>query len=76
MIYYACRLYAREIFATNDNPRVGFVVFKQNVVAWLERFDERILQQKGILFTINDNVLYVINLFYEYAHFGRMFFVL
>ena len=34
----------------NTNPRVGFIVTQQNVVAWLMFFDQGVFQDQGIGF--------------------------
>lgn len=66
------RLHARKRLAADDDPRVGLVVLKEYVVSGLEGLYQRVLQQKGILLAVNDEVAYLDYLLHEHPHLGRV----
>ena len=46
----AGRYDSRKGFVADDDPRVGLVVFEQNVVSGLEAFDQAVFEQEGFIF--------------------------
>tara|TARA_B100001939_G_C16376922_1_gene378199 strand:- start:144 stop:485 length:342 start_codon:yes stop_codon:yes gene_type:complete len=55
--------YPRKRFFLYTYPRVGFVVFEQNIIPWLVFFDQIIFQEQGVRFGVDHNVLYVVDFF-------------
>ena len=66
------RLHAREVLAPHHDPGVGLVVLEQDVVARLQSLDERILQQQGVGFAVDDDVTDFDDLLHQYAHLGAV----
>ena len=69
-------LYARERFAAHDDPGIGLVVLEQDVVARLEGLDQRVFEQQGVRFGIDDDVPDRSDLPHEYLYLGAVFLVL
>ena len=69
-------LHAREILAPYDDPRIGLVVFEQDVVTGLQLLDERVFEQQGVGFAVDDDVADFGDLPDQHPYFGRMLLVL
>lgn len=69
-------LYAGERLAAHDDPGIGLVVLEQDVVARLEGFDQRVFEQQGVRFGINDDVPDRGDLPHEYLYLGAVLLVL
>ena len=67
---------AGEVLAAHDDPRVGLVVFEQDVVAGLQLLDERIFEQQGVGFAVDDDVADLGDLAHQHPHLGGMLLVL
>ena len=67
---------AGEVLAAHDDPRVGLVVFEQDVVAGLQLLDERIFEQQGVGFAVDDDVADLDDLAHQHPHLGGMLLVL
>jgi hypothetical protein len=50
----------REIFFFNNNVGIRFIIFEVDVKTRLKLFNQRVLEQEGILFTGNNGELYAL----------------
>ena len=62
LVYLPCLEDAGQVFIGDDDAGIGFPVLQQYVVPWRPLLDEVVLQQKGILFGLDNDVFYVANL--------------
>ena len=62
-----------KIFVGDTNPRIGFVIFEQNIVARLIFLYQRIFEVQSILLGIDKNVLQIGNMAHQDSCFGRIF---
>ena len=54
--------YAWKFLSSDTYPRICLRILKENVIAWLELFDEVVLQQQGISLRLHDGVLRISDL--------------
>ncbi len=63
---------AREILVADLDPRVGLVILEQDVVARLETFNQRVLQQQGVGLGVHDDMSDLDDLLHQHTHLGAV----
>ena len=60
------------MLAAHHDPRIGLIVFEQDIVPRLEGLDERVFQQQGVGFAVHDDMADLGDLLHQHAHLGAV----